>query len=86
MEQRQIAYYYNGTIKAEGTDLDLDGVIKIPIEGEIFVRPGGKRWKVVKVSARHDAGNALPIYTIYMTLAQPKLNRLQNNDRVTALA
>jgi hypothetical protein len=39
MAQRQIAYYYNGIIKAEETDLDLDGDIRIPAEGEIvFVR------------------------------------------------
>jgi hypothetical protein len=71
MEQRQIAYYYNGIIKAEETDLDLDGVIKIPIEGEVLVRPGGKRWKVVQVMTRHDGGNALPIYMVYMTQGQP---------------
>jgi hypothetical protein len=70
VEQRQIAYYYNGVIKAEETDLDLDGVIKIPIEGEVLVRPGGKRWKVVKVTNRHDGGNALPIYMVYLTAAQ----------------
>jgi len=71
MEQRQITYYYNGIIKAEETDLDLDGVMRIPIEGEILFRPGGKRWKVVKVTTRHDAGNALPIYMVYLTAAQP---------------
>jgi len=30
MEQRQIAYYYNGILKAEETDLDLDGDDKHP--------------------------------------------------------
>ena len=30
MEQRQIAYYYNGILKSEETDFDLDGVISIP--------------------------------------------------------
>jgi hypothetical protein len=69
MEQRQISYYYNGIHKPEETDLDLDGVMKIPVEGEILVRPGGKRWKVVKVMTRHDAGNALPVYIVYMTQA-----------------
>jgi hypothetical protein len=71
MEQRQIAYYYNGMLKTEETDLDLDGVISIPIEGEVLVRPGGNRWKVVKVLTRQDAGNAFPVYMIYMKLAQP---------------
>lgn len=71
MEQRQIAYYYNGVLNADETDLDLDGLMKIPAEGEVLIRPGGKRWKVIKVMTRHDAGNALPIYMVYMTQAQP---------------
>ena len=71
MEQRQIAYYYNGILKAEETDLDLDGVISIPTEGEVLVRPGGNRWKVVKMMTRQDGGGALPIYMVYLTLAHP---------------
>ena len=71
MEQRQIAYYYDGIIKAEETDLDLDGDIKIPAEGEVVIRPGGKQWRVVKVMIRHDGGNALPIYMVYMTQVEP---------------
>jgi hypothetical protein len=71
MEQRQIAYYYDGVLKTEETDLDLDGVISIPIEGEVLVRPGGKRWKVVEVMTKQGAENALPVYMIYMKLAQP---------------
>jgi hypothetical protein len=30
MEQRQIAYYYNGELNADETDLDLDGNMKSP--------------------------------------------------------
>lgn len=71
MEQRQIAYYYNGVLKAEETDLDLDGELTIPTEGEVVIRPGGKQWKVVKVMNRHDAGGALPMYMVYLTAAQP---------------
>lgn len=71
MEQRQIAYYYNGIIKAEETDLDLDGDIKMPTEGEVLLRPGGKQWSVVKVTSRHDGGNASPVYMVYLTLAEP---------------
>ena len=71
MEQRQISYYYNSVLKAEETDLDLDGDMKIPTESEVVVRPGGKRWKVVKVTKRQDLGNALPVYMVYLTAAQP---------------
>jgi hypothetical protein len=71
MEQRQIAYYYNGILKAEETDFDLDGDIKIPIEGEVVIRPSGKKWKVVKVMTQQDGGGALPIYMVYLTAAEP---------------
>jgi len=71
MEQRQIAYYYNGILKAEETDLDLDGVIAIPAEGDVLIRPGGNRWKVIRVTTKKEPGNALPVYMIYMKLAQP---------------
>jgi hypothetical protein len=71
MEQGQIAYYYNGVLHAEETELDLDGDKKIPAEGEVIVRPDKKQWKVVRVTTRHDRGNALPIYMVYLTLAQP---------------
>jgi hypothetical protein len=66
-----IGYYYNGVLKAKETVLDLDGDMKILADGEVVIRPGGKRWRVVKVSTRHDAGNALPIYMVYLTAAQP---------------
>jgi hypothetical protein len=69
MEQRQIAYYYNGILKAEEVELDLDGDMKIPVEGEVLTRPDRKKWKVVKVMTRQDLGGALPIYMVYMTQA-----------------
>jgi hypothetical protein len=53
IEKNQIAYYYNGVVKPEETDLDRDGLSRIPSEGEILVRPGGKQWKVAQVIARH---------------------------------
>jgi hypothetical protein len=71
LTQRQIAYYYNGIIKTEETDLDFDGDIKIPVEGEVLLRPGGKQWRVVKVTSRHDGGNALPVYMVYLTPVEP---------------
>jgi hypothetical protein len=67
MKNDQIAYYYNGVVKPEETDLDRDGLTRIPSEGEILVRPGGKRWKVAQVIARHRGANALPIYLVYLT-------------------
>jgi len=70
MERRQIAYFYNGILKAEETDLDLDGDMTVPTKGEVVLRPGGNRWKVVKVMTKQDAGNAFPIHMIYLKLAQ----------------
>ena len=67
MEHKQIAYYYNGIFKAEETDIDLDGLMRIPSEGEVMVRPGGKSWKVVEIVARYSEGNAIPTYLVYLT-------------------
>lgn len=39
---KEIAYYYNGVLHAEETELDLDGDKKIPAEGEVVVRPDKK--------------------------------------------
>lgn len=67
MKQRQIAYYYNGILKAEETEEDLHGLMRIPSEGEVLVRPGGKQWRVVEVIARHRDAHAAPVYLIYLT-------------------
>ncbi len=67
MERRQISYYYNGRPKPEETDTDLDGLIRIPSEGEILVRPGGKQWKVVEVVVQYREENPLPTYLACMT-------------------
>jgi hypothetical protein len=77
VEQRQIAYYYNAVLEAEETDFDLDGDMKIPVEGEVVVRLGGKRWRVVKVTSRHNARCALPIYMFCLTAAQPNQAELK---------
>jgi hypothetical protein len=62
MEERQIAYDYNGTIKPEETDIDFEVFMRIPSEGEVLVRPGGKQWKVMQVVVRYHEGNPLPTY------------------------
>jgi hypothetical protein len=49
------------------TELDLDGLMRIPSEGEVLVRPGGKQWKVVEVIAKHDDRSTLLVYMIRMT-------------------
>jgi hypothetical protein len=69
MEKQQIAYFYNGVVKPEETDLDEDGLARIPSEGEILVRPGGKQWKVAEVVRRHRGADALPLYLVYLTEA-----------------
>jgi hypothetical protein len=67
MERRQIPYYYDGIMKPLETDLDVDGLMSIPSEGEVLVRPGGRRWKVVEVIAKHDHRSTLLVYMVHMT-------------------
>jgi len=69
MEHKQIAYYYNGIIKEDETDIDFDGLMRIPSEGEIIMRPGGKQWKVVDIVVRYSDKNTIPTYLVYMTEA-----------------
>ena len=67
MEQRNIAYYYNGTIKPEETDVDYGELLRIPSEGDVLVRPGGKEWRVEEVVAQYRDENAPPTYLVYLT-------------------
>jgi hypothetical protein len=60
--------------KAEETDLDLNGDIMIPNDGELVVRPGGKEWKVIKVMIRQDGAGALPIYMVDLTGEPTEVN------------
>ena len=69
MEKKQIAYYYNTVIKEDETVVDIDGDIRVPVKGEVLLRPDGKRWKVEAVNATHDRGGALPVYRIYLVPA-----------------
>ena len=69
MEERRIAYYYNGIIKAEETDIDLDGLMRILSEGEVVMRPGGKQWKVVEIVVQYRKGDTVPTYLVYLTEA-----------------
>ena len=41
MEKKQIAYYYNTVIKEDETVVDIDGDIRVPVKGEVLLRPTG---------------------------------------------
>ena len=56
-----------GIIKPEETHMDSDGLMRIPSEGEILVRPDGKQWKVVEIIAQYRKGIRLPTYLVYLT-------------------
>ncbi len=64
--QKQIAYLYQGVIKAEETEVDIEGNKPLPKKGDILLRPDGKRWKVEAITIRHDEGNALTLHSIYL--------------------
>ena len=69
MDEKHIAYYYNGIIKPEETDIDLEGLMRIPSEGEVLIRPGRKQWKVVQIVVRYRKANTVSIYLVYLTEA-----------------
>jgi hypothetical protein len=66
LEKKQVAYHYQGIIKAEEIEVDMDGDKPVPTKGEVLLRPDGKCWKVELVMTRHDGGNALPVHLVYL--------------------
>jgi hypothetical protein len=69
MAMKQIAYFYNATIKEDETDIDLDGDFIVPQKGQTLLRSDGKYWKVEAVTERHDGGNAITAHLVYLVPA-----------------
>jgi hypothetical protein len=72
MESKQIVYFYDSLIKANETQVDVEGDLLPPIKGDILLRPDKKWWKVEHTRTRHDGGNALPVHEIYLVPAEPR--------------
>jgi len=53
-EPKQIAYFYDAVLADEETELDLDGIVPIPVKGDTR-QHGGKMWRVEHVETFRSA-------------------------------
>jgi hypothetical protein len=64
----QYVFRYNGDENTQDVVPDLDGVMAMPVKGQIIQRKG-KQWKVVQVSTQQEisAHPAIPVHTVSLT-------------------
>lgn len=67
-DAKQIVYRYNGVEASEEVELDRDGVIPTPVQGDILTRKG-KQWKVIHVITQVTVAGepALPVVRVFLT-------------------
>ena len=63
-EAKQIAYWYDGVLAENETELDLNGAVIVPLKGDTR-RHDGKMWQVEFVKADRSSDGPLPIYCVY---------------------
>ena len=67
---KQIAYFYNATLRDDETEIDLNGDFIVPERGQTLLRPDGKYWKVEAVTQRYDGENAVTAHLVYSVSAK----------------
>jgi len=65
---KQLVYRYNGVEASEEVEVDRDGEIAIPKQGDIITRKG-KEWKVIHVIIQETVAGepAIPVVRIFLT-------------------
>ena len=65
---KQFVYRYNGVEASEEVELDRDGEIAIPKQGDIITRKG-KEWKVVAVIVQQTVAGpqTIPVVRVFLT-------------------
>jgi hypothetical protein len=65
---KQFVYRYNGVEASEEVELDRDGEIAIPKQGDI-IRRKGKEWKVTAVIVQETVAGpqAIPVVRAFLT-------------------
>ncbi len=62
---KQFVYRYNGVEASQEVELDRDGEIRVPMQGDIITRKG-KEWKVVAVIVEQTPP-AIPVVRVFLT-------------------
>jgi hypothetical protein len=64
-ERKQIAYWYNGRIAGDETEVDMEGDMRVPVKGDKREHKG-RTWKVEAVMTKRSGDGSLPIYNVYL--------------------
>lgn len=64
---KQFVYRYNGVEASEEVEVDRDGEIPVPTQGQIITRKG-KGWKVVAVMVEQTVAGpmAIPVVRVFL--------------------
>ena len=65
---KQFVYRYNGVEASEEVELDRDGEIAVPKQGDIIKRKG-KEWKAIAIIIQETVAGepAIPVVRIFLT-------------------
>jgi hypothetical protein len=65
---KQFVYRYNGVEASEEVEVDRDGEVRVPMQGDIITRKG-KEWKVIAVIVEQTVAgpSAIPVVRIFLT-------------------
>ncbi len=65
---KQFVYRYNGIEASEEVEVDRDGEVAVPVQGDIIVCKG-KEWKVVAVMIQETVSGpqAIPVVRVFLT-------------------
>jgi hypothetical protein len=67
-DAKQFVYRYNGVEASQEVELDRDGEVRVPKQGDLITRKG-KEWKVVAVMVEQTVAGpaAIPVVRVFLT-------------------
>lgn len=67
-DAKQFVYRYNGDVKSEEVEQDLDGKVEVPHRGQLIVR-NGKNWRVIHVETQSflNKSGPIPVVRVFLT-------------------
>lgn len=67
-QAKQIVHRYNGDVKSEEVEQDLDGEVTLPQKDQFVVR-NGRNWKVMHVETQSSLSKSgpIPVVRVFLT-------------------
>jgi hypothetical protein len=63
---KQLVYRYNGVESSDEVEVDHDGEVPTPNQGDILFRKG-TRWKAVHVITQVSSDGSVPVVRVFLT-------------------